>query len=736
MKKWVFAIFLANLLARIAFVNWHPAVYTDSVDYMTALERIRGTIILPAYPFAINQLNRITDDPQLSGRLVSIIFAALAVFPLFGLTRIVYNRRAALFAVLFYTASPLIFRWSLRIFPHGMYSFFVLAFLYGVFRAFEIRSPFWLAAGIFSGGTAILTYPTGLVLVPAAAFAALAFFLAAAGADRRLKTGRVAFPAGWALLAGAFFLLPAAREGAVSAFEFLLGFFPVSLVGPPVAWHLLFLGTGWALLLLVVSYLIPAPGHRKGWWYRRPLGLLALTLSAAPYVFLHVWQHHLAQSAWYQEGMRTSLMSLAGRWEEWLRYYLVAYPYVLVYPVAVLAGLGLIFTFIRGARRRVQWGWAAFYLYFFASVMYTLVVNRWWTPRYLYMLTAAALPLAGYGTDLLVSARHRVLRLAGWAALAIALASSTVFTGLVLRWSRESFADIKRSAEFVRDNLEGRTVYSSEIRKVAWWARRPLRGYTATSRRQVRPGDYVLLVGWHTNLNTELRWLAARHRLREVNRERAVIRPLLADDIVDWAGRNLNRRANHPVCWEERFNVQTLESVIVEVLDPETGLGVDEGRILTPYDFGLWAEGEEHATYFDVGVWELLSPPEAGTNVILELAHARAGQDGAFRFVVYADTTGDGRPDRLVAESPFFEAERPDRWSRWEFTAPGGRIFVGSRWRLGAWVYHGRGDWPEGNLGEVMFYSRGGIPAGRAHRITNLRVSFQDGEEENSERSR
>lgn len=724
MKRWLLLIFALNLAARLLFLNWHPATYTDSVDYMTALERVRGTIILPAYPFALKELTRLTGDLQTAGRLVSIIFAALAVFPLFGLARSVYNRRAALFTVLFYTASPLLFRWSLRVFPHGMYSFFVFLFLYGIFRAFEIRSPWWLAAGVFSGGVAILTYPTGLVLVPVAAASVFFYFLLAAVRERPLRVTLPVFFTGWLLLALGFLFLPGAERPVVSAFDFLLGFFPVSLPGPELLARLLFLGAGWGLLFLVASYLLPAAGRKAGWIYRRPPALIALAASAGSYVFLYVWQHHLAMSAWYQEGMRTSMRSLAGRWEIWLRYYLAAYPYVLVYPVAVLAGIGLVLTLIRARRRAVLRGWTVFFLYFFAAYFYTLVLNRWWTPRYLYMVVGVTLPLAGYGADSLLRFRQPVLRRAGWAAIVLALAASAVFTGFVLYWSRDSFADIRRSADYIRENLAGRTVYSSELRKVAWWARTPLIGYTQQSRGRVRPGDYVLLVGWHTNLNTELRYLSSRYPLREVNRERVELRGLLADDIVDWAGRRLPRRANDPVCWDQRFNLQTLESVIVEVLDPETGRGMDEGKILTPSHFGLWAEREEHATYFDSGVWEVTPPPPAGTEVVVELAHARSGEEGAFRFVVYADTDGDGLPDRLVGESSLVRAEKADQWSRWGFTAPGGRIFVGSRWPLGNWVFFGHPPWPEEGLGETMFYSRGGVPRSRARRITNLRLSF------------
>lgn len=725
--KLVIIVFLLNLILRLCFISWHPATYTDSIDYMTALERIRGTIILPAYPFALKTLSLLIGDLQLSGRLVSIVFASLAVFPLFGLARIIYGRRAAFFTVCFYTFSPLIFRWSLRIFPHGMYSFFVILFLFGIFRSFEAGSAWWLAIGIFSGGVAVLTYPTGLILVPVAAFAVYAYFLSVARRERSLRIGLGIFVAGWALLAAVFFILSPCRDSVVGAFDVLLGFFPVRLPGPPLAWHLIFLGAGWGLAILILSSICPAPNRRPGWWYRRPLACLSLGFSAGPYIFLHIWQRQLAMTTWYQQGMRTSMRSLAGRWEAWLKYYLVAYPYILVYPVAVLAGLGLILSLIRAVRRPLLRGWAAFFVYFFAAGFYTLVVNKWWTPRYLYMLAVAALPLAGGGIESLVAARRRALRSAGWIFFCLSLAASAVFSGLVLYWSRDSFGDIRRSAEYIRDHLRGERVFSSELRKVGFWSQTPLRGYTRRSRTRVRPGDLVLLVGWHTNLETELAYLNRFYLTEIVHKEKAEIVPLLADDIVDWAGKNLRRRANAPVVWEERFRKQQLESWLVEIKASRGEAeekDVSAGKTAGLFSRSLLIPELEQATYFDVGVWEVLSPPEKGEFVRLEMAHPRAGPPGSFRMVAYADRDGDGLPDEKVAQSLLLESAAPGQWSSWEFNAPGGKLFVGSTWSLGNWVFHGRGSWPGDNFSEIMYYSRGGIPVHTAHRITNLKISF------------
>jgi len=115
------------------------------------------------------------------------------------------------------------------------------------------------------------------------------------------------------------------------------------------------------------------------------------------FCFLHIWQHYLARSTWYQKGMLTSYQSLAGRWESWLTHYLYSYPYVLVYPVALAALLGLIMTIVKSRRLLRRWIWLAFFGYFLVGTFYALVVNKWWTPRYQYTLVVLALVPAGYG---------------------------------------------------------------------------------------------------------------------------------------------------------------------------------------------------------------------------------------------------------------------------------------------------------------------------------------------------
>ncbi len=143
----------------------------------------------------------------------------------------------------------------------------------------------------------------------------------------------------------------------------------------------------------------------------------------------------------------------------------------------------------------------------------------------------------------------------------------------------------------------------------------------------------------------------------------------------------------------------------------------------TPSDFKLW-------------VWGILPEKKTGETVEVEIAHAAAGREGGFWIVAYADTSGDGKPDREIARSDYLTSEAPAQWSSFTFKTEEERIFVGCTWPPDTLVYRSSGPWP---ISGYPFESRGGQyaplffhtisprearSAGPA--ITNMRVSFSD----------
>jgi len=86
-----------------------------------------------------------------------------------------------------------------------------------------------------------------------------------------------------------------------------------------------------------------------------------------------------------------------------------------------------------------------------------------------------------------------------------------------------------------------------------------------------------------------------------------------------------------------------------------------------------------HVLPHRVQVWA--AAPQRGRRTYhVAMAHAEAGTFGAFYYVAYADSTGDGLPDKPLARSPLARSERPGRWTSWRFTTEAARVFVGHAW--------------------------------------------------------
>lgn len=135
----------------------------------------------------------------------------------------------------------------------------------------------------------------------------------------------------------------------------------------------------------------------------------------------------------------------------------------------------------------------------------------------------------------------------------------------------------------------------------------------------------------------------------------------------------------------------------------------------------------EHRTQ----VWKL--PEGKGArNYEVKMAHPQAGPAGAFFYVAYGDSDGDGAPDHLIARSPLAEARQDGGWTSWTFSTDEPMVFVGNAWPSAQTpVYLQRADeranayrgiendvWISGALGGIPGWRCGDWPF-----FTNLRVT-------------
>lgn len=212
MKKWIWIVFFINLAIRLALFNWNAAEYTDSirwmhdVDWMARVDlgrsmdswkqslaegirsplnskwldgikfvnasghQVTGTNDPPLYPATILLFNLVTGNREAAGKLVSMLAASLTIFPLFFLGRRVYGQRAGLYAILLYTVSPLVLRWSIRVMGEATYTLFMVFSIWLFIEYFYSHSPRHIIGSLLFAAFAPLAHMPGRVLVLPAVF--------------------------------------------------------------------------------------------------------------------------------------------------------------------------------------------------------------------------------------------------------------------------------------------------------------------------------------------------------------------------------------------------------------------------------------------------------------------------------------------------------------------------------------------------------------------------------------
>lgn len=653
MKKWVWIIFFLNLAVRLCLLNWNAAEYTDGIRWMTGIDRVRGSPIPPIYPGSIVAFSFIFGDREVSAKLVSILFGSLTVFPLFALGRRVYGERSGLYAILLYTVSPMILRWSIRVMGEATYTFPTVLGLWLFVEYFHSKKLRYVIFCPMACGLAPLAHVPGQVLLPVSVF--LYFYFAI----RRIV---------------------------------------LSLRRSPV----------WKKLLKTLSLII-----------------VVFPLSFSTWIFWVIWERYITRSTVYNQSMETSLLSLSRRFWVWLQEYALIYPYILTYPLALFFLIGLVRSFLPINRKSTRKIWGGVFLFYFLIIFAGVVANKWWTPRYLYSLFPLSIVIAAFGIE---TFRWKIKKIrVSVIILALCLLFSTGFSIVALRYSRDSFGDVKRTALFLRDHLKKGRVFSDEILKTGWWAKRPLIAYSKNNKRRLRPNDYVVLHSWGgTNIPLELAYLRRRFDIEIIHEEKAEVIPILADDI-------LSRGANAPVVAHHRFEKQKFLALVIKLLKEKGERDVELSEGLTIYEGMLTLTAREVG--HNVQTWKIKPERKRSDDIVLKIAHAAHGMMGTFRMVAYADTNNDGVPDKLIARSPFLEVKEAGSWSTWTFHAEEEVIFVGNMWYDSSKVYYDNGSWPNEVLEDTMFYSNSGdIPTLQvAPKLTNMLVSFENQTEAKTE---
>lgn len=163
------ALVLLALSFRLYSLQFFHVISTDGTSYAGAAQALArgefgGIGIYGFYPVLIWIAGWLISDPELAGRVVSLIAGSLLVVPLYLLGRGVGSRRVAFIASLLVIVWPPLVSSSCEVMTQASYDLIQLSAVYLVWRMFQQPSPGAGALAGFCVGLAFLTRPEGVLL--------------------------------------------------------------------------------------------------------------------------------------------------------------------------------------------------------------------------------------------------------------------------------------------------------------------------------------------------------------------------------------------------------------------------------------------------------------------------------------------------------------------------------------------------------------------------------------------
>lgn len=164
------AIFLSiNLVLRLLLTMVNEAEYTDGILQLIQFREFTG-IYPPVYTAFTWPLAHLIG-PLWSGRIISALFSAGAVVPIYLIALRSFGMRAAVFSALVYTVAPVSLRWAPRVMTDATFSFFfwfACERLVAAQGAQTQKKTDWalLGACIFGAAAALTRYQGLLLAIP------------------------------------------------------------------------------------------------------------------------------------------------------------------------------------------------------------------------------------------------------------------------------------------------------------------------------------------------------------------------------------------------------------------------------------------------------------------------------------------------------------------------------------------------------------------------------------------
>jgi Dolichyl-phosphate-mannose-protein mannosyltransferase len=268
--------------------------------------------------------------------------------------------------------------------------------------------------------------------------------------------------------------------------------------------------------------------------------------------FLFLWLYVRSSAPTYQDEMSFSFNQATI--QKVLLYcvsYLEVYPYVLSYPVWLLA----VYHLLTNIPKNNQIWMATIVM--IHVVFWALLSIHWvWSPRFLILPATLILIEAGAMLHRLHSTTSK--RLSNLV-LACTFTCSFFLTAFSIFYQREVFADFKDAASFIKTHKTNQRVFSDEFFKVKYYLGTPPLRYSRDAEYQL--GDIINLHSFHTDLKKELVELNRQYKLSVVYNADALTIPLLGNGPLERFENTFDSSI-----LQQRFRKQRFHSVVIQVI--------------------------------------------------------------------------------------------------------------------------------------------------------------------------
>ena len=279
--------------------------------------------------------------------------------------------------------------------------------------------------------------------------------------------------------------------------------------------------------------------------------LLSILPALSSWIVFLIWVLGRNPQTTYEGELAFSLQNLSiSKALLYFATYLENYPFSLTYPVFLAALLSIFLAPSKNTRHV----WLIILAYLHMAVFGIITIHWAWSSRFLILSLVLVLPECA---SFLVSLKTRLLprtwRIVSTGVISISLMFAFVGTYL----QKDTYKDVKNSAEFIRKNFPNTKVYSDEKIKVPFYLHRGITFYS--QQESFQAGEILVLHSFHTPLQWELKRLSELYNLRVLYVSRARTMPLLCNSLLENFASN-----GFPIIVLKRFEWQRFESIVIQ----------------------------------------------------------------------------------------------------------------------------------------------------------------------------